>query len=561
MALGAAFAWAPPVQAAEYQIAQCENNGQPVELTAGFISAINMGAAVNCPSGGSFDLIAGDNTVSSYNPSWGAAGFQVAVPGSMPNTKITSLYAVLSMAPMNGPDPEYSYGHLATYSADTGAQWGAMRGIAKGSDPGFSRLGWHQTNPAGARTLNTLIQCYGPCHFAAAPTLSVHRAVITMDDPLAPADVVPEKVGLLNGTAQKGTRILRVAATDADSGVFAVSVYTESGKAVATSLNGAGCTYQRPAPCPQARGQIDLSIDTTSLPEGVQRLEAWSQDAAGNVRKTTLAPFTVDNVPDPTPTPTPTPVPTQSPIGGGGSTAGGGTPGGGVSTPGGGASTPGTPVRSGDGTPNGTGGNPQTARLTTTMKSRSRTVTFGSKVKLVGRLADASGTGLAGAQIDVFEQVALQPAPAVKVATVATDAKGNYVYTPTATSSRKLEFAYAEQNASDLYRERLAIALDVKVGVLFTSTRRAVDRGGSVTFSGKVLVAPMPAKGVRLVIEATTGKRWVIGGIVRTKADGTFVWKHTFRTRGEFRFRARVQASPDLPAKRNTSRFRLLSVR
>lgn len=211
-----------------------------------------------------------------------------------------------------------------------------------------------------------------------------------------------------------------------------------------------------------------------------------------------------------------------------------------------------------DGAPTGDG---TVGRLVVPKGKQSLSVTFGRKVRLTGTLQDPQGRPIAGAQVDVFDQLGLAGSPKAKVATVLTDEKGAYTYLPLTTGSRTLEFAYAARAGSGDYSDRLTVKLRVKAGLTFALDRKTAARRRAVRFSGKVLADPLPKKGVRVVIEAKNGKRWLTSALLRVKADGTFKWVHPFRTRGTFSFRARVLSSSELPVSANSSKTRTLKVR
>ncbi len=509
-----ALSAAPAARAAEYDIAQCPQDGRAPEVTPGFITPFNTASIVPCGPGTGFGVVAAGGTVSSATTKGGELGFDVTVPATMPNTKITIFSTFLTLSPMDGPDPSDSYGELATVGAD-GVRWGTAYGIHQGSDAGFVNQPWHRVNPVGSRTVRTRIQCYGPCHFSSVPTLSFQRAIVRLDDSALPADAVVEPIGLFDGSRQVGKRVVRLAAVDADSGVDVAELRLADGTPLAATPSRAGCTFTRPAPCPQRREQIELSVDTAKLPDGAHTIEAWIRDAAGNVRKTTLPTVVVDNT------------------------------------------TPGI----GPGAPNGSGGEPRTAAFASPGPPKRLIATFGRPTRIVGKLVDVSGRGIAGASLDVFERLALSGAPSTKVATLTTDSAGSFIFRGTAASSRTVEFAYAERLGSDAYRARLSVEIRVKAKLTFRAARTTVARKTTVAFHGRVRVADLPKRGARVVIEASTGGGWKLGAVVRTRADGTFRWTHAFRVPARYRIRARLLTAADLPARPNTSRALALRVR
>lgn len=299
-----AGALATPVTAtaAEYTVYQCRDLQKPAEVTAGFFSHANASVyADNCASGGQVEITVANNTLSPFGSQDQFIGYAINLPASLPSSRITGITSLMSVAAKKG-DVTLSRGFLGIHGDPGGVL--SRRDIPAGDWPGFTDETEGAAFPGGgSRYAHVLVHCYGPCDFQSAPTIRVKRVAITINDPAEPNTAAPHPFGLFDGAAQRGVRPVRITVGDADSGVSRVELRTADGTLMATTPNGAACTYTRPSPCPQVRSQEELSVDTTKLPEGAQSLKAWVVDAAGNVLKADLPTITVDNVPDPVPPP------------------------------------------------------------------------------------------------------------------------------------------------------------------------------------------------------------------------------------------------------------------
>jgi hypothetical protein len=297
VAFGAATATTSSALGAPFQISQCHDTDGTTSV-ASFASPIATQPADNCVGGNGASYTADSNVVAPSGQAWQGAGFGWQLPDSVPNTDIERVWASLSLADKIGDDSFYSYGDLGVWN--NGVQSGPGHAIParSGVVEGFSGVPMDSTLGSGARAAQVLVRCYYSCRFN-GPILTLHRAVLVLNEETLPEPPAYEPVGILDGALQSGTRTLRTALRDSDSGVHSVWVATQSGVQVGSALGGSGCSYTRPSPCPQYRGQVDIKVDTTRLPEGTQTLEVWTADAANNVRRVFTPNITVDNIPAP----------------------------------------------------------------------------------------------------------------------------------------------------------------------------------------------------------------------------------------------------------------------
>ncbi|MDO9352310.1 MAG: hypothetical protein Q7T55_01355 [Solirubrobacteraceae bacterium] len=513
----------PAVDAATYEVAQCRQGDAAVEVTPGFISGIRTVVLNSCGTTGvGFNLGEASNVVSPSTRPGEQAGFEVVVPAALPNTKIVRLQAVLSLSAKTASEPGGD-GALSSYSAEN-IRWGEIRPISASAEPAAPSLLWDRSDQAGSRRLSTVVECGKPCQFTFRPFLVMQRATVTLDDPVLPAAASVESIGLFDGGLQRGTKTVRLSATDADSGVRTIEVRTGGGTTVlARPVDGGDCSFTRPAPCLQSRVQVDAAIDTTKLPDGASALEVWVTDAAGNVRKTTLPTVTVDNRPSATPA---TPAAPEAPA----------------------------PL-------NGAGGDALSGGFVAKSTPARVTVGFAKTFKVGGRLADAAGRPLVGAAVDVSERVAIAGAPTKTVSTVVTDAAGGFVYSATAASNRTLTFSFAQRIGSTTYTATAVSELRVMAAVSLGASRKTAGRGVVVKLTGRVRIADLPKRGARVVLEANTGAGWKIAAIVRSDRTGAFAWSHAFGNAGRYRIRARMLVGADVPARPGTSRIVPLRIR
>lgn len=509
----AAAGVAAPAQAAPYVIAQCgtinaagTDVAGPVGVAQDWFSTPNtVGTTDACGSKQGYVLTVKDNTLSPWGSEWSYTGARFTLTAATPNLLIKSVDTILSVSSKTG-DSALSYGSLMTNG--TSGNWG-VENIPAGTWEGWHKKRWAQANAQGTRSLDVVMSCYAPCVFN-GPAMVFHAIQLVLDDPVVPDAATLEKRGLLDGSAQRGTRTVALATSDGDSGVRRIQIRTESGALVA-SLDTPGCSFDRPSPCAKARPQDTLSVDTTKLPEGEQVLEAWIYDAAENRRVTALPKILVDNVPDGPAPPRPL-VPN-----------------------------------------NGTGGSPATGQLLPSRKAKRVRVGFGKSPTLRGRLVDDAGKPIAEASLDVYERVLAPGAPRVKTATLTTDGAGEYKLKPGAGSSRLVEVQFSRERGATEYQTTHAVTVEVKPKVTLRLARGRISGGGKATLRGRVKFDGVRA-GAIVELQASDRGRWLTTGVVRTDDEGRFSWSHRFKIRhGRITFRAVLKTPSDQPAVSNRS--------
>jgi hypothetical protein len=339
---------------------------------------------------------------------------------------------------------------------------------------------------------------------------------IHLDDPYPPS------VGSLTGNAATaatlaGSQPVTAALSDRGAGLWQselrlgsvvlqprTTLSTNGGKCVEVNVDAAVANeFGRPQPC--ALGYSGTwTVDTTKVPDGNHTLTLTVWDAANNATTVVSRTVAVRNATAPT---TPTSASTAA------STA-----------------------------------------AAISLSSAAVTVGYGGKPKLTGRLVDAAGAPIGGAKVDVLERIAYAGAEQARVATIDTDADGQFSYQEAARSSRILTFAYAAKAGTTDYVASADFALKVRSRVQFHSPAKAVRHGSQVVFTGRVLAQPLPKKGARVAIEVRIRGHWQPAALVRASQAGTFTWRRTLRGITTYQFRARVLGGSDFPAEPSTSR-------
>lgn len=203
---------------------------------------------------------------------------------------------------------------------------------------------------------------------------------------------------------------------------------------------------------------------------------------------------------------------------------------------------------------NGAGGNPATGRLVAKSKAEVIRAGYRRPVTLTGRLVDASGLPLAGAQVDVAETSLVAGSPTVR-ASVQTDGEGSWTVKPGTGSSRVVQVSYSRQRGSELYQSVHTVTVQVRPKVTLRLVRSRIGRGGKAILKGK-LHLDAPVRGTIVEIQASDRGRWLTTGTARVSSKGNFKWSHRFKVRaaGSVTFRAIVKKNAALAAASNTSR-------
>lgn len=413
----------------------------------------------------------------------------------------------------------------------------------------------------------------------------------------------------------RGDRTVQIAAADADSGAKGVDAYVDSPSNKASVPTPVGCPgpYVEFQPCPGSYSQT-ATIKTAGLSDGQHTLFNVARDAADNIASSAVT-FSVDNTPPAPPTsvivtpagdprsaagqfnlswtnehesgpdatrsgvaqvlidldpsggqgnPAPVSVPVGSSAGGISAAVNAAA---GVSVPdrapwrltlqlvdaAGNVSAKSDPVdvRLPAALNNGSGGDPGSATMAD-VATKSVIAQAGSSPKLTARLVDASGAPIAGAKIDVYEQINVAGSKRKKVGSVTTDAEGGYSYKPKANASKVVTFAYSP-SGTDSYTVKRYVTVVVRSPLTLKAKSTSVAAGGLLKLRGKIRASGM-RKGVVVEIQVKDGRTWRTVATRRSSKNGRFKFSYRFKAGGTFAFRARVRKSSDLPIASSASR-------
>jgi hypothetical protein len=184
----------------------------------------------------------------------------------------------------------------------------------------------------------------------------------------------------------------------------------------------------------------------------------------------------------------------------------------------------------------------------------------GGHARVVGRLVDPNGQGIAGAEVRTFSGSSVSPEQLVAI--MPTGGDGRFRYRVSGSTSRTLRFVFPGSPLV-LPAER-AIAMSVPALTSLRVSRSRVLNGQAVTFTGRLKTQPAPPGGKLVELQARLSDRWQTFRTTRTDAAGQWAIGYRFkRTRGvqRFRFRARLPREASYPFAAGGSRSRAVRVR
>lgn len=280
---------------------------------------------------------------------------------------------------------------------------------------------------------------------------------------------------------------------------------SNGGKCAPVGSSGSALMFDYSQPCPVSES-VDLPINTTSLPNGQHTLKVLVQDAAGNSAVVYDASIS-----------------TKQPA----SNSLGAQPG-----PGTGSS------QAAAGAPNGTAAS-RTARITLGLKRRITRTYRHRALHVTGRLLDGQGHPIAGATLDVLQQIDGSPSASV-IGHVHTRANGTFVARVPGGPTRTVLIAYRAFSADAGYVAVGKVAETVDAGVKLSVAPNRTGSEGTITLSGRVL-GPVPAQGVVVELLVHYRGRWEPFRAPRTDSRGRFAVVYQFQGGvGRFPFRALV---------------------
>jgi hypothetical protein len=343
---------------------------------------------------------------------------------------------------------------------------------------------------------------------------------------LLSSDATPSASGvsgtLLSANASGIEELTLDAADPGGPGVYSVTVQVDGstvysgtpnnnvGKCVAVGGGGGALMFDYSQPCPPSES-VDLPINTAALANGQHTLKVSVEDAAGN--SAVVYDGTIS-----------TKQPSENSLGA--------QPGPGTST----GNAP-TPVA----VPNGTTAS-HTAQLSLGLK-RKITRTYAHRaLQVTGRLLDEQGNPIAGATLDVLQQITGSPSMVV-IGHANTRANGTFATSLPGGPTRTIEIAYRAFSIDTSYAAVAKIDETVQAGVKLTVNPHTTGSEGAITLTGRVL-GPVPPQGVSVDLLVHYRGHWEPFRTPRTDAAGGFTVVYQFEgARGRFPFRAEVPPS------------------
>jgi hypothetical protein len=197
------------------------------------------------------------------------------------------------------------------------------------------------------------------------------------------------------------------------------------------------------------------------------------------------------------------------------------------------------------------GKRPKYRRILVT-KPRTR---YGRTIRLSGRLTTPGANPVAGAPVEVYEQVQLAGAPWTHVASVPTSRTGRFTYKALRGPSRLVQFRYG--GTATVRPRTSTVELLIRGSSSISVNHRRVVNGDDVVFRGHVRGRPLPPEGKLVELQVFTRRRWRTFAQPRANATtGRWSFRYKFESvRGteRFRFRARVRKEAGYPYELGTS--------
>ena len=256
--------------------------------------------------------------------------------------------------------------------------------------------------------------------------------------------------------------------------------------------------------------------------------------------------------------------------GGGSGGAGSGGSGGGSGTGGGGAGVGGSGAGK---VANGSNATKAALIVFRGKNTSRRKVRYGRSINVIGRLLTPSDQPIAGASLDVLEQVALRGEKARRVATVRTDRRGYFSYAAERGPSRIVEVAYravVPANGSSPtvdYDVRERVQVVVSAGVRLSVSPRTARNLQTLRFTGGLLGTPRPGLGKLVLVQAQVKRlrkvSWQTFLFLRTDAKGRFSGRYQLtrsRSATGYKFRAVAPGGEDYPYETGTSKVRKVKI-
>lgn len=313
----------------------------------------------------------------------------------------------------------------------------------------------------------------------------------------------------------RGTQSITFSATDEGPGLAYVKVLVDGAVAQSQIMdtNDGHCipvpghdayTWAYQVPCKTSLGGRTYSLNTDALPNGLHHVQVIVEDAAGNQSEVLNRTVAIEN-------------PGVGSLG---------------ALPG-----PGSSLLLA-GAPNGSNATAD-ARLRLGVPGRISRSYSRRALRIPGRLMNASGQPIAGATLDVLQQVA-GTSRSETIARARTTANGSFVASVPAGPSRLIEVAYRAATGEAGYAAEAKVQESVHAGVRLSISPTITGSQGTIVLSGKV-DGPIPRQGAIVNLLVHYRGRWEPFRTPRTNRHGRFRVLYQFEGGiGRFPFRAEV---------------------
>jgi hypothetical protein len=198
-------------------------------------------------------------------------------------------------------------------------------------------------------------------------------------------------------------------------------------------------------------------------------------------------------------------------------------------------------------------------------KRKRQTVRYYRKISVRGRLINASGNPISGAEVRLLTRDLRQGASAIDRKGLRTGSDGSFRVTVRARASRQLQFAWRARANDARFAANGYLALKARAGGSLRVRPKAVRVGRSVALSGRL--KGVRRAGVPIVLQGKLrgARRFQTFADTTSRRRGTFKGRYTFRSAGSrgrtFVFRARIRRAPGFPYETGVTRTVRVRVR
>jgi hypothetical protein len=463
-----------------------------------------------CSAGGSIgDYVFTDGqagAVTENGDSGSQVGLAIDVPGSAPGVTIHAIKAEVIASAVTGDDAFLEF-------ASAGQSLPGAAELPYGGGSAYTATeSW--TLPQGARDFEAYVNCSTDrssptCDFAdstAVPALTNITISLEDDTPPSVANVSgPLAAAAAADAPVAGSQPISFTGSDAGSGVrtatLTLSPLSGGASYVRTFDFSGECAYDSWNACPLTETVSGFTVNTDALAAGAYAASLAITDAAGNVTNDALGSIAVSN------------AATVSSLG----------------------ALPGPGTTSSAGSPNGSGAS-EGAHLQLGIRSPISRTYAKRALRVTGRLLNAQGLPIAGASLDVLQEI--DGATLELIGRVRTGSDGTFVASVPGAPSRMIEIAYRAFSADTSYAVVANIAEAVDAGVKLAVSPHRTGSEGTIALSGRVL-GPVPRQGVVVELLVRYRGHWEPFRDPRTDSRGRFRVVYQFQGGiGRFPFRA-----------------------